>query len=455
MTRTLAAIATLFFLQIAVVATAQTAIEGRVVDAETKDPIPYAMLFIAGTHTGTQTNLDGAYSLKMADKNADGKVVVGYAGYCTDTIPLRQLRRHSTVKLRPLRISLQTVQIDEYKKPSSLLKEVVRRIPDNYWTDTAVGTFFFRRYSLTSDSLWLFCEALADVMRPGYDKQYYMKRSLLEVDITDARDSVNLAGNHKRFTTNRMLVYDTAMLKRMMGDSIYANNPFAGRSQTEYDDVRAFNDILQSTEGSFWFSGKRTRKLDKRSSLTLYDDEKGNSYYLITRVTDRDSTALLINHRDKALLHYYHTSLRADTVRLPFPFNRILGGVWSPYSRAQYDYAKVGDRYTLVFSMQASAYGILEPKRSLVGGKINREIRRIITDDVVEDYRVWTLLDMHPSDYRFLDSTLPLQHGKDRFYHELFGADSGTDSLWQQYSTVPIEARIEAKLDEALSRKQE
>lgn len=431
---------------------AQTVIEGRVEDANTKEPIPYALLFVEGTSTGTQANLDGVYCLKVASKDAGGRVVVSYAGYGTDTIEVQRLRRHSTVRLRPLTLSLRDVEIVEYTKSSALLKEVARRIPENYWTDTTVGTYFFRRYSLTSDSLWLFCEALADVMRPGYDKQYYQKGGLVVVDTRGTRDSVALAGNHKRFPTSRMLVYDTAMLKRMLGDSIYAHNPFAGRSQTEYDDVNAFSDMLQATKGSYWFNGKRARKIDKRSRLTLYDDENGNSYYLIILVTDRDSAALLINHSDKALLHYYYTTLRADTVRLPFPFNRILDGVWSPYSRVQYDYAKVSDRYMLVFSMQASAYGILEPKRSLVGGKINREIRRIITDDVVEDYRMWTMLDMHPADSSFLSTTLPIQHGKRRYYHDVFGHGDGLDELWEQYNTVPVEERIATKLRAAMDK---
>jgi hypothetical protein len=422
-------------------------LEGKVLDANTKEPIAYAQLRIEGSGAGTQTNQDGEYSLKLSRQAA--RVVVSYFGYRSDTLDIKTLRKHSTVRLKPLTVNLSSMEVNDFRKPSSLLKEVVRRIPENYWTDTTVGTYFFRRYSLTSDSLWLFCEAIADVMRPGYDKQYYKKRKLLEIDLNGEFDSIKHAGNHKTYPLSRMLVFDTAMLMRMLGDSNYHQNPFVGASQTEYTDRTAFFDMLQSTQGNRWLSGKRSRRIDRRSTMRTYDDEQGNTFYLITQVTDNDSTSIVIDWKDKALVHFYQTSLHADTIMLPFPLNRIVGGVWSPYSRLQYDYAKINGRYTLVFSMSANAYGVMEPKKSLIGRKVNRQLREMITDDVVENYSMWTLVDFQPADHRFLDTTATFPVRFDAPYNEVFGQGDPGDEFWQGYNTVPIEARIAQKLKDA------
>ncbi|MCR4659218.1 MAG: carboxypeptidase-like regulatory domain-containing protein [Bacteroidales bacterium] len=425
-------------------------VSGRVIDAQSRQPIPYAQLRIVGSNVGTQANIDGEYSLKIPRALEPASIAVGCAGYRTDTLSQRALRRQHSVRLKPLEVTLHEVEVCEFMRPSALLKEVVRRIPDNYWCDTAIGTFFFRRYGLTSDSLYLFCEAIADIMRPGYDKQYHRKSGLIVVEMGNY-DSIALAGNYKRYPLSRLLVYDTAMLRRMLGDTNYLRNPFAGRSQTVYDDRSAFFDILQDTRGSYWLSDKRGRVIDRRSKLTTYDDASGETYYLITYVTDRDSASILINHRDKALLHFYHTSLRPDTLMLPYPLNRFINGIISPYNRTHYEYAKIDGRYTLVFAMHASAYKILSPKKSIVGGKINREIRNILTDDVIEDCKLWSLIDMRHGDSMFIDSALVYSRETDLYYHDVLGHGSADDAFWQNYNTIPVESRIAEKLRRKLA----
>lgn len=441
----LLAIALLFPL----VAEAQTKpIKGRVSDARSKEPLPYTMLRVVGGTSGTQTNLDGDYCLKLATD--DGRIAVSCMGYRSDTISFRELRKRPNIKLRPLEIALDAVEISEYRKPSSLLKEVVNRIPANYHCDTAIGTFFFRRYSLTEDSLWLFCEAMADVMRPGYDKQYVQKVSLFDYDPARV-DSVNLAGNHKRYPLSRLLVYDTAMLRSMLGDSNYLESPFVGRKQTEYKDPLALTDVVQSA--STLVSRRNTRRFDKHSTMAILDDIGGERYYLITYLKDNDSISMVINHSDLALVHYNISSRHSDTITLPWPLNRVLGGVIIPYRHQQYDYAKVNGRYTLVFSMVSRASRTIPPKEAVIDNAVYSTFRDIVTDHLVEDYTVWTLVDMRPAEPDFLESTIHAASGTDLFYHDIFGQGNVSDSFWQDYNTVPLEARIADKLKAALANR--
>lgn len=421
-------------------------IKGKITDAKTKEPLPYVLLRVAGTMSGSQTNLDGEYNLKLSKEQADKKIVLNYAGYRTDTIAVSKLRKQKNVTMSKLSITLATVTISEYTKPSKLLEEVVRRIPDNYWCDTMIGTFFFRNYGLTDDSLWLFCEAISDVMRPGYNIQYTKKLFDFE-----NLDSINLAGNHKRYPLSRLLVYDTMMLKEILGDSNYKENIFVGETQTKYNNNSIFNDMLQKTKENVWTKGKGGKKIDKKSKLSIMNQGKGEGYYLITQVTEKDSTALIINKSDKALIHYYKTTLCPDTVKLFYPLNRLVGGLWYTYHREQYDYAKVGDRYTLTFYMKGSSIGVLPPEKSLVvGRKVNQRIRDVITADEFEEYEMWTLTDFREMKPDFLNTTI--QKDKKYKYHDIFGRGDADESFWQNYNTVPLESRIAKKLKAALKK---
>jgi hypothetical protein len=96
--------------------------------------------------------------------------------------------------------------------------------------------------------------------------------------------------------------------------------------------------------------------------------------------------------------------------------------------------------------MSASAYSIIEPKKALLGGKVNRTLREIITDDVVEDYYVWTLVDFRKGDHTFIDSTKTLPIRFSAPYNEVFGQGDPGEDFWQDYNTVPVEARIAEKL---------
>lgn len=421
-------------------------IKGKITDAKTKKPLPYVLLRVAGSMSGSQTNLDGEYCLKLSKEQSDKKIVLNYTGYQTDTIAVSKLRKQKNVSMSPLSITLAEVKVTEYTKPSKLLAEVVKRIPDNYWCDTMIGTYFFRQYGLTDDSLWLFCEAISEIMRPGYDIQYIAPLFMIE-----GRDSVNQAGNHKRFPLSRMLVYDTTMLKEILGDSNYAHNIFVGKSQTQYSDALIFSDMLQKTKDSQWTNGKKARSLDKKSKLSIMNDGKGNSYYLITQVTEDDSTALVINKRDKALIHYYRTTLHADTLKLIYPLNRLVGGIWYTYNCNQNDYAKVGDRYTLSLCMKAKSMGVMPPEKAqIVGRKVNQKIRDVITADEFEDYVVWVLTDFRKMEPDFPKTTL--KKGTRIRYHDIFGRGDADESFWQSYNTVPLESRIAKKLEAALKK---
>ena len=129
----------------------------------------------------------------------------------------------------------------------------------------------------------------------------------------------------------------------------------------------------------------------------------------------------------------------------------MVGGVWYIYSREQYDYAKVGGRYTLTFSMKGSSIGILPPEKArVVGRKMNSKLREVLTNDEFEEYEMWTLTDFRKMEPDFLKSAI--RKGVKYKYHDIFSKGDADESFWQSYNTVPLESRIAEKLEAALKK---
>lgn len=63
-----------------------TMVNGTVHDAQTKEPLVGASIFIIGTTTGTITDLDGTFRIPV---EKDQKVQIGYPGYKSFTLPIK------------------------------------------------------------------------------------------------------------------------------------------------------------------------------------------------------------------------------------------------------------------------------------------------------------------------------------------------------------------------------
>ncbi len=87
----------------------ETKVKGVVIDAETKEVIPFANIAFKGTSIGTISSMEGAFFLTSRE-NVD-TLVISYIGYKTQKIPLQKR------KFQRLEIALETANIS--------LKEVV------------------------------------------------------------------------------------------------------------------------------------------------------------------------------------------------------------------------------------------------------------------------------------------------------------------------------------------
>jgi len=79
-------LATIFMMALCHFTFAQRTITGTVTNAETGEPLIGANVVVAGTSTGTITDLDGTYELSVSEDAEE--LVFSYTGYTTQTIPI-------------------------------------------------------------------------------------------------------------------------------------------------------------------------------------------------------------------------------------------------------------------------------------------------------------------------------------------------------------------------------
>ncbi|MCK4698705.1 MAG: carboxypeptidase-like regulatory domain-containing protein, partial [Bacteroidales bacterium] len=102
-------------------------IKGKVIDAETMDPLIFATITVQGTNVATVTNLDGEFILKIASALSNPVIEVLYIGYENRIIHVSDLRdggRNNTIELKQTVIPIREVVIKSIT-PEEIIKQVI------------------------------------------------------------------------------------------------------------------------------------------------------------------------------------------------------------------------------------------------------------------------------------------------------------------------------------------
>ncbi|TPG64597.1 carboxypeptidase-like regulatory domain-containing protein [Hymenobacter nivis] len=161
-----------FLLLLASLARAQGSAElrGRVVDAETGQPVPNAQVGVAGNRLGTSTNAEGVFTLSVPPAYQHEPLEVALLGYRKYTQALPPLPGPGLV----IRLQISPAALGEVTVTSSvtgIIREAVARIPRNYPVRPARLTGFYREAESArgdSSQYQYFAEGLLTVYQAGY-----------------------------------------------------------------------------------------------------------------------------------------------------------------------------------------------------------------------------------------------------------------------------------------------
>ena len=98
-------------------AVAQGTVKGRVIDADTKEPLIGATVTVSGTTIGSVTDIDGNFTLKVTTSKAT--LLFKYLGYVDIT---QQVKCNNTVNLGDINMSADAVNLQEVSVIASIIK---------------------------------------------------------------------------------------------------------------------------------------------------------------------------------------------------------------------------------------------------------------------------------------------------------------------------------------------
>ena len=143
-------------------------IRGTLLDASSKDPVPYASIGLIGKNSGSISNLSGHFLLKTGTESIEDSIGVWSLGYQNYMAPVFSLiGKDNTIYLSPEYISIQEVIIRK-TDPVALVSTALDRIPQNYPVRATGQTAFYRETIQKNKQYVEVSEAILDIYKPSY-----------------------------------------------------------------------------------------------------------------------------------------------------------------------------------------------------------------------------------------------------------------------------------------------
>jgi hypothetical protein len=131
-----------------VIGQSSSSIKGLVMDEKTKEPLPYANIFVLHQYTGTVSNETGTFSLSSANLSDDDSISFQYIGYQTKTIVVKDLDSIVIIPMKEEVINLsETFVYGNPPNPKDIIKKVVENREKNYRQFSSKDQVFIRSRS--------------------------------------------------------------------------------------------------------------------------------------------------------------------------------------------------------------------------------------------------------------------------------------------------------------------
>ncbi|WP_077398636.1 carboxypeptidase-like regulatory domain-containing protein [Cellulophaga omnivescoria] len=120
--------------------------KGEILDSDSKKPLVFATLSIAGSNISSISNAEGKFSLKVPNEVSTGDLVVSFLGYKTKKVALESLKKsgNNKIYLDITVTALSEINISAPKDPKALVLETLKKRGDNYFEDPTLMTAFYR-----------------------------------------------------------------------------------------------------------------------------------------------------------------------------------------------------------------------------------------------------------------------------------------------------------------------
>jgi hypothetical protein len=145
--------------------------KGKVVDAETGNPLIFASVAVKETNVATITNIDGEFIIKIAETQTSRNLEVTFIGYKNKVVPLTDLRVEgykNVISLTPAPIPIKEIIVKPID-PEAIVRNAISRIGKNYIDEPNLMTAFYRETIRKNRTYVSIGEAVVEIFKAPYN----------------------------------------------------------------------------------------------------------------------------------------------------------------------------------------------------------------------------------------------------------------------------------------------
>jgi hypothetical protein len=145
---------------------------GKVLDFQTKEPLPFASIVLKNNNLGVFSNADGDFKISDNPSFRDDSLIVTFIGYRRYSFPFKNLRKNTTntIYLKPIDVKLMEVNVvASAKKMNSkaIIRNAIKKIPENYMAQPNNYISYYRDYQKKDKIYYNLNEAIVQTQDKG------------------------------------------------------------------------------------------------------------------------------------------------------------------------------------------------------------------------------------------------------------------------------------------------
>lgn len=148
----LVATAAIISLQASLTSQNKRLISGTVIDAGTKEPLPYVTLTLKKQLIGVVANEEGNFDLYVPESVTDDTLLVNYLGYKHVLLPMSSINAQLSIKLESTVVQLEEIVIRPLS-PETYIRYAMRKIGQNYPDQPFQTDAYYREKVLENKNL--------------------------------------------------------------------------------------------------------------------------------------------------------------------------------------------------------------------------------------------------------------------------------------------------------------
>ena len=166
-----------FLLTISVNAQNLISLKGKVQDAHTNEPMPFAYISLKNVALGTVTDENGGFELHMPEKHLGDSITFSFLGYSPKTLAIADLveQDHLLIKLQENAIEIEEMIVKARKSYTAkqLLKKVIKNIEQNYPQQPVNLDGYYRETVKENGAFISYADAVVSVNYAPYQEKKY------------------------------------------------------------------------------------------------------------------------------------------------------------------------------------------------------------------------------------------------------------------------------------------